>query len=175
MPVQVGADGRPRAVGRLAVGAVREEWLVEDGWWTRKPLQRRYFELVLEDGSDVVVFCEPGERPLVPPAGLMSRSPREPYVELHCHSAYSFLDGASEPAELAAAAADLGYEALALTDHDNVCGAMEFAHACHGVGVRPIAGAELTVEAPAVAAPPSAGARRPCSSRPRRAGATSAG
>ena len=68
------------------------------------------------------------------------------YTELHCHSAYSFLDGASEPAELAAAAADLGYEALALTDHDNVCGAMEFAHACTGVGIRPIVGTELTVE-----------------------------
>jgi hypothetical protein len=43
------------------VRSVREEWLVEDGWWTRKPLRRRYFELVLEDGSDVVVFCEPDE------------------------------------------------------------------------------------------------------------------
>jgi hypothetical protein len=41
------------------VESVREEWLVEDGWWTQKPLRRRYFELVLEDGSDVVVFCEP--------------------------------------------------------------------------------------------------------------------
>jgi error-prone DNA polymerase len=70
------------------------------------------------------------------------------YVELHCHSAYSFLDGASDPAELAATAADLGHEALALTDHDNVCGAMEFAHACKGVGVRPIIGCELTVEVP---------------------------
>ncbi len=70
------------------------------------------------------------------------------YVELHCHSAYSFLDGASDPAELAATAADLGHEALALTDHDNVCGAMEFAHACAGVGVRPIIGCELTVEVP---------------------------
>src|SRR3954447_13729865 len=68
------------------------------------------------------------------------------YVELHCHSAYSFLDGASDPAELAATAAALGHEALALTDHDNVCGAMEFAHACRGVGVRPIVGCELTVE-----------------------------
>ena len=67
------------------------------------------------------------------------------YAELHCHSAYSFLDGASDPAELAAAAADLELEALALTDHDNVCGAMEFAHACAGIGVRPIHGAELTV------------------------------
>src|SRR5215218_2657064 len=70
------------------------------------------------------------------------------YTELHCHSAYSFLDGASDPAELAATAADLGHEALALTDHDNVCGAMEFAHACAGVGVRPIVGCELTVEVP---------------------------
>jgi error-prone DNA polymerase len=70
------------------------------------------------------------------------------YAELHCHSAYSFLDGASDPAELAATAAGIGLEALALTDHDNVCGAMEFAHACAGVGVRPIAGCELTVEVP---------------------------
>ncbi|MGH3028787.1 MAG: PHP domain-containing protein, partial [Gaiellaceae bacterium] len=42
------------------------------------------------------------------------------YVELHCHSAYSFLDGASLPEELAARAVELGYEALALTDHDGV-------------------------------------------------------
>ncbi len=74
----------------------------------------------------------------------MSR-PHGAHVELHCHSAYSFLDGASDPAELAAAAADLGLEALALTDHDNVCGAMEFAHSCAGIGIRPIHGAELTV------------------------------
>ena len=58
MPVQTGPDGKPQAVGRLAVESVREEWLVEDGWWTQKPLQRRYFELVLSDGSDVVVFSE---------------------------------------------------------------------------------------------------------------------
>jgi hypothetical protein len=58
VPVQVGPDGVPQAVGRLAVESVREEWLVEDGWWTQKPLQRRYFEVVLEDGSDAVVFAE---------------------------------------------------------------------------------------------------------------------
>ena len=51
------------------------------------------------------------------------------YVELHAHSAYSFLDGASQPEELAARAAELGYEALALTDHDVVYGSLEFAHA----------------------------------------------
>jgi error-prone DNA polymerase len=65
------------------------------------------------------------------------------YVELHCHSAYSFLDGASLPDELAASAADLGYEALALTDHDAVCGSLEFAHAAKAFGVRPITGAEV--------------------------------
>jgi len=70
------------------------------------------------------------------------------YVELHCHSAYSFLDGASAPAELAAAAAERCYPALAITDHDGLWGAMEFAHACRGLGVRPITGAEVTVEDP---------------------------
>jgi error-prone DNA polymerase len=67
------------------------------------------------------------------------------FVELHCHSAYSFLDGASHPEELAARAAELGYEALALTDHDGVCGSLEFAHAAKAFGVRPITGAEVTL------------------------------
>ena len=67
------------------------------------------------------------------------------YVELHCHSAYSFLDGASLPEELAARAAELGYEALALTDHDGVYGSLEFAHAAKHLGVRPITGAEVTL------------------------------
>ena len=67
------------------------------------------------------------------------------YVDLHCHSAYSFLDGASLPEELAARAAELGYEALALTDHDGVYGSLEFAHAAKAFGVRPITGAEVTL------------------------------
>jgi error-prone DNA polymerase len=69
-----------------------------------------------------------------------------PYVELHAHSAYSFLDGASLPEELAARAAELGYDALALTDHDGVYGSLEFAHAAKHFGVRPITGAEVTIE-----------------------------
>ena len=76
-----------------------------------------------------------------------------PYVELHAHSAFSFLDGASTPLELAGAAAALGYPAFALTDHDGVWGSMEFAHACKGLGIRPITGAELTV-VPASSRPP---------------------
>jgi error-prone DNA polymerase len=67
------------------------------------------------------------------------------YTELHCHSAYSFLDGASLPEELAATALELGHRALALTDHDGVYGSMEFAHAARGLGLRPIHGAELSL------------------------------
>jgi len=67
------------------------------------------------------------------------------YVELHAHSAFSFLDGASSPDELALHAAELGYRELALTDHDGVWGSMEFASACHAQGIRPISGAEVTV------------------------------
>ncbi len=72
------------------------------------------------------------------------------YVELHCHSAYSFLDGASLPDELAVAAEGLGYGALALTDHDGLHGAMELAETTRFGGpledLRPITGAELTLE-----------------------------
>jgi error-prone DNA polymerase len=67
------------------------------------------------------------------------------YVELHCHSAYSFLDGASLPEELAVRAAELGYETLALTDHDGVYGSLEFAHAAKAFGVRAITGAEVSL------------------------------
>jgi error-prone DNA polymerase len=69
-----------------------------------------------------------------------------PYVELHAHSAYSFLDGASQPEELAARAVELGYPALALTDHDGVYGSLEFAHAAKNFGVRAITGAEVTLD-----------------------------
>ena len=69
-----------------------------------------------------------------------------PYVELHCHSAFSFLDGASLPDELVAAALERGHTTLALTDHDSVSGSMEFAQAARDLGgLRPIHGAEVTV------------------------------
>ena len=57
-PVSVEEDGRgrPFALGSAAVQAIREEWLVEDRWWTGRPVRRRYFETVLADGRDVVVF-----------------------------------------------------------------------------------------------------------------------
>ncbi len=68
------------------------------------------------------------------------------YVELHCHSAYSFLDGASQPEELVAAALKRGYSALALTDHDSLSGSMEFAQAARSLGLRAIHGAEVTLD-----------------------------
>jgi hypothetical protein len=56
--VRTGAAGAPETVGRMAVEAVREEWLVTDRWWTGRPLRRRYFELVTAEGADRVVFCD---------------------------------------------------------------------------------------------------------------------
>ena len=68
-----------------------------------------------------------------------------PYVELHCHSGFSFLDGASHPQELVMRAAELGYPALALTDHNGLYGSMEFAHAAKRANLQPITGAEVTL------------------------------
>src|SRR3954468_19926182 len=68
------------------------------------------------------------------------------YVELHAHSAFSFLDGASLPDELAGAAARWGYGAMALTDHNGVSGSMEFAQAAAPLGVRAIHGAEVDLD-----------------------------
>ncbi|HEY1274170.1 MAG TPA: hypothetical protein VGF25_04645 [Thermoleophilaceae bacterium] len=54
--VRAGDEGAPVEVAGSGVEAVREEWVVEDRWWTHTPLRRRYFELVLADGSRAVVF-----------------------------------------------------------------------------------------------------------------------
>ena len=54
--VHADARGRPLALGDRVVEAVRESWLVEDRWWTARPLRRRYWEVVTVDGRDEVVF-----------------------------------------------------------------------------------------------------------------------
>ena len=54
--VSAGPGGVPAEVESHPVEAVREEWVVEDRWWTGRPLRRRYFELVLDDGSNAVIF-----------------------------------------------------------------------------------------------------------------------
>jgi error-prone DNA polymerase len=69
--------------------------------------------------------------------------PTPAYVELHCHSAYSFLDGVSMPDELAQRAGELGHTALALTDHNSLSGSMELAQAADDCSIKAIHGAEI--------------------------------
>ncbi|GLZ14485.1 error-prone DNA polymerase [Actinomadura sp. NBRC 104425] len=71
-----------------------------------------------------------------------------PWAELHCHSSFSFLDGASDPAALVAEAARLGVEAMALTDHDGMYGAVQFAQAASEAGIATVFGAELSLGLP---------------------------
>jgi error-prone DNA polymerase len=91
-----------------------------------------------------------GQRPEVrgqrsDPPNPRPQTPNPDYVELHCHSVFSLLDGASEPEELVARAVALGMPALALTDHDDLGGAVRFAQAARELGLAGILGAELTL------------------------------
>jgi hypothetical protein len=54
--VSIDQRGAPCALDGAAVEAIREEWVVEDGWWTTRPVHRHYFELVLADGRGATVF-----------------------------------------------------------------------------------------------------------------------
>ena len=83
-----------------------------------------------------------------------------PYAELHAHSSFSFLDGASGPAELAVEAERLGLHSLAITDHDGLYGIVRFAEAAEQLAVRTVFGAELSLELPA----PQAGCPDPVGS-----------
>ena len=77
-----------------------------------------------------------------------------PYAELHCHSNFSFLDGASHPEELAEEAVRLGLSALALTDHDGFYGVVRFAEAAGALGLPTVFGSEVALDVTA----PRAGA-----------------
>jgi error-prone DNA polymerase len=79
-------------------------------------------------------------------AHLMTRCLGPGYVELHAHSSHSLLDGVPSPEALATRAADLGMPALALTDHNALYGAVRFVLAAQEVGIKPILGAEMTLE-----------------------------
>ncbi len=91
-------------------------------------------------------------QPFEAPDDLAGESPqasqqahRKPYAELHCHSSFSFLDGASHPEELATEAARLGLEALAITDHNGFYGIVRFAEAAREVGLPTVFGSEITL------------------------------
>ena len=59
--VETRFDGSPLVINRQRVAVVREEWRVVDRWWTEEPVSRRYFEVVLETGQNVVVFHDEEE------------------------------------------------------------------------------------------------------------------
>ncbi|MGH3822472.1 MAG: error-prone DNA polymerase [Pseudonocardiaceae bacterium] len=97
------------------------------------------------DGGDSPAWTrhrDPYEPPLLPPA---QTQPCAPYAELHCHSNFSFLDGASHPEELVEEAARLGLDAIAITDHDGMYGVVRFAEAARELGVKTVFGAELSL------------------------------
>src|SRR5436309_15724436 len=78
-------------------------------------------------------------------SGSMTESMTSAYAELHCHSNYSFLEGASHPDELVARARDLEMPALAITDRNGFYGAVKFFGAAQRAGIQPIIGTDLTI------------------------------
>ncbi len=83
----------------------------------------------------------------------MATSERIPYAELHAHTNFSFLDGASAPDDLVARAVELGLTGLAATDYDGLYGAVRFTGAAEEAGLHPVVGTEITLGDPAVADP----------------------
>ena len=113
-----------------------------------KPAANPGYKPVDGDGGDSPAWSRKRERYQrveLPPPTAGSSQPAVPYAELHCHSNFSFLDGASEPEELAEEAARLGIETLAITDHDGFYGVVRFAEAAGELGVRTVFGAELSL------------------------------
>ncbi|WP_250030455.1 error-prone DNA polymerase [Paractinoplanes maris] len=96
------------------------------------------------DGGDSPAWSRK-RQPYEAPA-LVRREQVTPYAELHCHSNFSFLDGASHPEELAEEAARLGLNGLAVTDHDGFYGVVRFSQAARELGLPTIFGAELSLD-----------------------------
>jgi len=78
---------------------------------------------------------------------------RIPYAELHCHTNFSFLDGASSPDDLIERAVELGLAGLAVTDHQGLYGVVRFAAAAEAAGLHPVIGVEIELIDPAIADP----------------------
>jgi error-prone DNA polymerase len=121
--------------------------------WDNPPVPWRELHRRLSWGApEPADNAEPGQPPR-PVTRLPVPAHGPPWAELHCHSSYSFLDGASGPAELVAEAARLGLEALAITDHNGMYGVPQFAQAAAkltertGVRLGTVFGAELSVGA----------------------------
>src|SRR5688572_24165503 len=98
------------------------------------------------DGGDTPAWTRKRQAYEAPP--LVRQTSTVEYAELHCHSNFSFLDGASHPEELATEAWRLGLTGLALTDHDGFYGVVRFSEAATGHGLPTVFGAELSLELP---------------------------
>ncbi|MBB4765490.1 error-prone DNA polymerase [Actinoplanes digitatis] len=96
------------------------------------------------DGGDSPAWSRK-RQPYQAPALLRSPS-TDRYAELHCHTNFSFLDGASHPEELAEEAARLGLTALAVTDHDGFYGVVRFSQAARELGLPTVFGSELSLD-----------------------------
>ena len=120
--------------------------------WTNPPVPWAELERRLSgrpynaDGGDSPAWSN--QRGKYLPPQLPKRTAGVAYAELHCHSNFSFLDGASHPEELVEEAARLGLRALAITDHDGFYGIVRFAEAAAALHVPTIFGAELTLDLP---------------------------
>ena len=119
--------------------------------WRNPPIPWSELERRLSDGKQrppkLTLAAQPPPRPAEPPPSTESTGTTGtvPYAELHCHSNFSFLDGASHPEELVEEAAHLGLTALALTDHDGMYGAVRFAEAADAAHLPIVFGAELSL------------------------------
>jgi error-prone DNA polymerase len=129
--------------------------------WNNPPVSWAELERILSgrpdpgrtgDGGDSPAWTRHRERYTAPagvgPPGVTDQADgdsRVPYAELHCHSNFSFLDGASHPEELVEAAALLGLDAIAITDHDGMYGVVRFAEAAAELGMRTVFGTELSL------------------------------
>src|SRR5687768_3485274 len=98
------------------------------------------------DGGDSPAWSRKRDPYVAPPVGEPGE--RVPYAELHCHTNFSFLDGASHPEELVREAARLGLTALAVTDHDGFYGVVRFAEAARAHRLPTIFGTELSLGLP---------------------------
>jgi error-prone DNA polymerase len=140
-PPRLTVSLRPDAPGRSRGG----------GGWRQVPEGR---PLVIDplaidaDGGDSPAWSRKRPPYRLPPQRPHPPSSAVPYAELHAHSNFSFLDGASHPEELAEEAERLGLTALALTDHDGFYGVVRFSEAARELGLPTIFGAELSLGLP---------------------------
>ncbi|MEV5002181.1 error-prone DNA polymerase [Nocardioides sp. LML1-1-1.1] len=114
--------------------------------WNNPPVPWRELERRLSGRApDPEAPVSRRKRPRTEPEEILRPAESTPYAELHCHSHFSFLDGASSPGDLVKEAARLGLDALALTDHDGFAGAPLFAEAGQDYALATVYGAELSL------------------------------